>query len=476
MKLKILICISVLFICFESANAQSITWENTYINSNSPFRNGINALCKSDSGNFFLAGYTLIPSNISYYKIWVLKINSYGDTIWTKTYGRNGSQATTVVSNSDGGCTISGRTGEAFTIRIDKDGNVLWEKYYGGYAVQIYKIIQTYDKSYLACGTINLQDGYLFKVDSLGNFLWDKTYLNNHIIEFNDIIEKNGFYYITGTLRETFQDTSAAIFKKLDVSGNELLNKRIKIQNKITHAKKVLIENDKFILAGSLLNSSLTNEILFFNKIDSNGVSEYEKVYTSNYSEYFSDMNILSKNRYILVSSLDTSDYLFGKIIIADSIGNIIKYRIFPTSSFIVFESLLTLLNEDIVIAGSADFNISEYDQVGYVVRTDSNLFIKNVGINSNSIILPEKLKLYQNYPNPFNPVTKITFNIPVSGNISIRVYDITGKVIKTLVNEFRNAGTYYTEFNGTDLSSGVYYYKMETGNFSEIKKMILLK
>ncbi|MBK8981804.1 MAG: hypothetical protein IPM38_05630 [Ignavibacteria bacterium] len=127
MKLKILICISVLFICFESANAQSITWENTYINSNSPFRNGINALCKSDSGNFFLAGYTLIPSNISYYKIWVLKINSYGDTIWTKTYGRNGSQATTVVSNSDGGCTISGRTGEAFTIRIDKDGNVLWE-------------------------------------------------------------------------------------------------------------------------------------------------------------------------------------------------------------------------------------------------------------------------------------------------------------------------------------------------------------
>ena len=177
-----------------------------------------------------------------------------------------------------------------------------------------------------------------------------------------------------------------------------------------------------------------------------------------------------------MVSSLDTSDYLFGKIIIADSIGNIIKYRIFPTSSFIVFESLLTLLNEDIVIAGSADFNISEYDQVGYVVRTDSNLFIKNVGINSNSIILPEKLKLYQNYPNPFNPVTKITFNIPVSGNISIRVYDITGKVIKTLVNEFRNAGTYYTEFNGADVSSGVYYYKMETGNFSEIKKMILLK
>ncbi len=92
----------------------------------------------------------------------------------------------------------------------------------------------------------------------------------------------------------------------------------------------------------------------------------------------------------------------------------------------------------------------------------------------SNTII--SNYKLNQNYPNPFNPVTKITFSIPVSGNISIKVYDITGKEIKTLVNEFRNAGTYNTEFNSSDLSSGVYYYKMETGNFSEIKKMILIK
>ncbi|MBK9334608.1 MAG: T9SS type A sorting domain-containing protein [Ignavibacteria bacterium] len=88
---------------------------------------------------------------------------------------------------------------------------------------------------------------------------------------------------------------------------------------------------------------------------------------------------------------------------------------------------------------------------------------------------------LSQNYPNPFNPSTKITFNIPVSGNISLKIYDMLGREVKSLVNDFRNAGTYNVDFNGADLSSGVYFYKLDAvgrdgNNFVMTKRMVLIK
>jgi hypothetical protein len=97
-------------------------------------------------------------------------------------------------------------------------------------------------------------------------------------------------------------------------------------------------------------------------------------------------------------------------------------------------------------------------------------------GITPVNSPLPEKYSLSQNYPNPFNPVTKISFDIPKSGLVSLKVYDVTGSVVYILVNGQLNAGRYNYEFSGAELSSGVYYYKLESGGFTETKKMILIK
>ena len=83
---------------------------------------------------------------------------------------------------------------------------------------------------------------------------------------------------------------------------------------------------------------------------------------------------------------------------------------------------------------------------------------------------------LFQNYPNPFNPTTKITFQIPKLSFVSLKIYDVLGNEIETLVNEGKPAGIYEVEFNGTDLPSGIYVYKILAGFFSQTKKMILLK
>jgi hypothetical protein len=76
---------------------------------------------------------------------------------------------------------------------------------------------------------------------------------------------------------------------------------------------------------------------------------------------------------------------------------------------------------------------------------------------------LPTAVTLHQNYPNPFNPVTRITYDIPVSSNVTLRVYDILGREVKTLVNGSSPAGSYSIQFDGSDLASGVYFYQLET-------------
>jgi hypothetical protein len=107
-----------------------------------------------------------------------------------------------------------------------------------------------------------------------------------------------------------------------------------------------------------------------------------------------------------------------------------------------------------------------------------------NVTDVQNESLIPSEFKLEQNYPNPFNPSTKIKYNIPsviASGTtqsqfVSLKVYDVLGNEVATLVNEEKPAGSYEVEFNAANLSSGIYFYKLQTGAFVETKKMILLK
>lgn len=97
-------------------------------------------------------------------------------------------------------------------------------------------------------------------------------------------------------------------------------------------------------------------------------------------------------------------------------------------------------------------------------------------GVNPNVSSVPTSYSLSQNYPNPFNPVTRINFDIPKQGLVMLKVYDILGREMKTLVNEIKSPGKYSVDFNGTELSSGVYFYRLESNGFTDIKRMLMIK
>ncbi|MBU0559339.1 MAG: T9SS type A sorting domain-containing protein [Bacteroidetes bacterium] len=147
-------------------------------------------------------------------------------------------------------------------------------------------------------------------------------------------------------------------------------------------------------------------------------------------------------------------------------------------------DTLFTVFNN----LNKQDFNLVvngnptslEFDPDNWILKESAVV----VGVEDENI-LPDQFVLHQNYPNPFNPVTKIKYSIAIppltkgrawAGLVTLRIYDILGNEITVLVNEHKSVGNYEVEFVAGSLASGVYYYKLTSGNYSETKKMILLK
>ena len=138
----------------------------------------------------------------------------------------------------------------------------------------------------------------------------------------------------------------------------------------------------------------------------------------------------------------------------------------------------------------TAQYSLKSTDEIKQIIFTGNDTgyaitnqnFLKtitggsSVGINLISGITPDKFSLSQNYPNPFNPATTISWQLPSADFVRLKIYNSVGYEVETLVNEKQNAGSYSVNFSAASLPSGIYFYKLDTENFSETKKMILVK
>jgi hypothetical protein len=116
-------------------------------------------------------------------------------------------------------------------------------------------------------------------------------------------------------------------------------------------------------------------------------------------------------------------------------------------------------------------------DQSGNVLDT-AGIYIStsSTGIEEEDDIIPDNFYLSQNYPNPFIIRTKISFTLPKASRVSLKVYDISGRLVTTLADGIQNAGTYEVTFDGSGFSSGVYIYRLQASEFTETKKMVLIR
>jgi len=124
------------------------------------------------------------------------------------------------------------------------------------------------------------------------------------------------------------------------------------------------------------------------------------------------------------------------------------------------------------IVANDNQNMVSVNSEHGIIFGYNDNIILSSRDSN----FIPAKFSLYQNVPNPFNSSTKISYDVPGDGFVTLKVYDILGREIETLVNDFKRSGRYSIDFNNINLSSGIYFYRLQFKNFSNVKTMVVIK
>ena len=462
------------FLFIENFFSQSITWQRLY--DHSPWEYGYD-ICEADNGNIYVVGV----SEHSYGSAYILKLNPYGDTLWTRIlpYG----EINAVTPSGDEGCVMSGTYGSGFTVKIDKKGSVIWARLYNGPTLICTDIMRTSNGCYVVTANLYYDDGCVFKTDSSGYIIWQQFYPSLLIKNFNSIAEAHGGgYVVTGFIHDSINDTVKTLLLKIDTAGNVVWEKRYKVNNMVSTGRKIVQTSLGYLIGGR--GGSLSNfEQTCFIRTDFDGNLLYAKSFYTTKNEFLHDIKFLSPNKYVI--SLERDSVFIPEIynavgMLVDSNGNILKKVKFNDHDGAGLKGILQLGNGDLVFAGDYEYSYtSNYDI--YVVRTDSLLNAPPIGIKTFSNTIPDGFGLSQNYPNPFNPVTRIKFNIPYwnrrgAGVVILKVFDILGREIMILVNEQLNPATYEVTWDGTNFASGIYFYSLETKEYKETKKMTLVK
>lgn len=475
----------ILLLNAELRAQPSVTWERVLTFTNNC---QLNKTQQTSDGGYVAIGESRIGIR---QKMFLVKYNRYGDILWTKHFDQSvdaGYGGYWVEETSDKGYIVAGRgegiNTDAYLVKTDSLGNIQWYKTFGGADLDQARCVkQLDDKGYILLTNTNSYgptvDILVIRTDSLGNEIWSKIYGGNNFAEYAMEVEivNNAGFVLVGTVRPGHENL---YLLRLDNNGDTLWSKSF-TEYLSSEGYSIDIANDGgFIVGGTCDSLDDNNKKSYVIKTDSLGNLQRSKRYTTNFNEACFSVRKLRKSGYVLCGMSDSLLQNFERAIIRiiDDNGNLLKEKYFrPSPDQNSFYSVEETNDNGFILCGYADIGSGR----GYIVRTDSLLNLKPVGIWENAESL-EDYQLFQNYPNPFNSQTKIRYSIPSSTFVTLKVFDITGREIKTLVNDYKQAGNHKVTFNSGNLPSGVYYYELtagsprEAGENTSVKRMVLIK
>jgi hypothetical protein len=350
-----------------------------------------NSICKADGDNFFVVGATG-------QRILLLKINQYGDTLFTKVIGpAENRKALSITPDQNNNFYITGEGSKSYVVKINSNCEVLWEKYFtesSQGSVFIYSTKIFSDNSLVSCGRIGIYKGYIQKIDTAGNLIWNKVVDGGFYRDYKGLEEDN-----IGNIVLTGKDFANGHFSKYSSNGVFIYEKSI---GTFMPEKLKKIESG-FYIGGFNFDVART---------DTAGNIVTRKYYKNiKRDEELYDFQMISNNRYIMCGLSYTSlqDTMHGKIIIADTSGIVIHQKLVPNfANLLSLKGIFLTPGGDILFTGFREIkNFTNEDVL--IVRTNQYLEGPTVGINNNSLVTTS-FQLYQNYPNPFNPSTTIAF------------------------------------------------------------------
>jgi hypothetical protein len=457
---------------------------------------------KTYGGNEFDAGYSIhqtsdngyIIGGLTQSYIWLIKTDSYGDTIWTKIYrgtNRNYSYECAALQTEDDGFIIAGpiEVGDGglniWLLKTDTFGDTIWTKSYGGnYDEYISSVQQTSDEGYIIAGcTFSFKenshgDVYLIKTNSSGDTVWTKTYGENSFWEDIKSVQQtsDSGYIMTGCAYDIFIASDKSFFIKTDSLGDTVWTK--------TYGSKYLYSvqqtsDHNYIIAGTSYYPGRSYDALLI-KSNSSGDTIWTKNHGGINTDYANFVQQTSDQGYIIAGETES----FGAggkdvwLIKTNSSGDTIWTKTYGGSGNDIAYSVVQTSDSGYIIAGETE-SFGAGDSDVWLIKTDQDGNTEGITFidNSTNNIAPDDYKLYQNYPNPFNPITNISYTIKNSNYVILKIYNILAQEIQTLVNTFQKTGNYTVNFDAKNLSSGLYFYKLQVGdNVIQTKKMLLMR
>ncbi len=443
-------------------------------------------------------------------KIWARKIDLNGNNVWANpsaifvqtTAHINASDYVGVTDNSGGvvvsyQLTYNGGATFIFAQRADANGNLKWNPSGNGLNLSVT------GQSRVPVMTIDGRGGanifwfnvpgpyYIWKthIDTSGNFLPKDTLklTGNNYPQIRATYDGSGGAVVTWASYPG--SASSNIYaQRVDIGGNELWDSTgVEICTDPDKQDDPNIErtsDGNYIIVWSDGRTTATRNDVYSQKVDPNG----NPLWTSNgllitdYQTLYPKPNLIKDNSggaYIFVLN-NVTDFSVMRI---DGNGMPVwnpPFRTLASQTYKPFYEVFELQShaEGAIVVWQTFNNIGTNGVGIYGAEINSS---GTLNIRKFTTEIPDGFFLYQNYPNPFNPVTKIKFALPQDArgetrDVMLRVYDALGKEVVTLVDEKLSAGSYEAEFNGNKFSSGIYFYKLEAGDFSEVKSMVLLR
>ena len=446
----------------------------------------------ADNG-FILAGTTSFAPFSSYYRFYVVRTDCDGDTLWTKTYGGSGNdEAYSVQQTFDGGFIIAGYTtsfgggDKLYLVKINSTGDMLWERTYG--QGRAYSVQQTTDGGLIIAGYSGSygHDCYLVRTDSLGDTIWTSTYDQtraNHASSVQQTID-DGFI-IAGMSRSFGQDDPDMYIMKTDSNGDTLWT-RVYGGGSDDRAMSIKQTSDGgFIVAGYTTSFGAGAADFYLVRIDPTGNTLWTQTYGGYYYEWAHSVQQTNDGNFIIVGHMSPScqrNSFDAYLVKTDSDGTTLWTRTYgKTDEDEYFYSVQQTDDGKFIIGGACGIfpvQAGEYPHYDFwLVKIENDLTAIENDLNSTSTFT-----LIGNYPNPFNPETTISFSITDNTkNTELTIYNLKGQKVKTLINEKLPAGNHQVVWdgkgeNGKSVSSGIYFYKMNTNKYTSTKKMILMK
>lgn len=419
-----------------------LDWSMPYSKTTDPLEDKGLAIAADLYGNVYITGYT---TNYDGKKdIFVNKYNSDG-RIWTSELEDGGTgldaQGLSIAVSSSGYVYVAGFTTNASNtediavIKYNSSGAKQWMQKINGNANQSDKawgiVVDELDNCFITGYVTNSVSGvdcYTAKLNSSGTIVWGKNYIgsgNQSDKAWGIVVDTDGSVYITG------ETTDASL--------------------------NINYLTAKYSSTGNLIWNSSYNG-------------------TGNGEDVASSIGLLGTNSVVVTGkswgTTDTYDYATVRYNSATGTQNQVNIYSFTGTSSDVAMDIAVTPNNKVLITGFSELVIDNTANMSYISTMAIDWGSELLTTNNT----PGSYTLHQNYPNPFNPSTTIKFDLATGNNVKLAIYDILGRENAVLVNQYLTAGSYSINFTNSNLASGIYFYRLSAGSFTDIKKMTLVK